>query len=154
MWVSLLTRATGMAGVVVLAALLVAGPSMAFMSTTSTGAGAASTGTMTLTASAVAGANLYPAGSAAVTVTVTNTSPAAPLTVTTIVGNGVASVSGSKGSCDASVVTFTAASLPGTAIAHGASATYAGTVAMSAAASDGCQSGSFALPLLVTGQAG
>ena len=153
MRLSTVCRATGTTGVAVLAVLLASGTSYAFLSTTGTGSGAASTGTVTLTASTVAGAGLYPGGSAAVSVTVTNTSASARLVVISIAGSGT-SVTGGKGTCDPSVVSFTVGSLPGTSIAPGASASYSGTVAMTAAAGDGCQSGSFTVPLHVTGQAG
>ena len=142
-------------GIVVVATgaslLLGTGTSYSYWKAPGTGTGSATTGTMTVTATTTAVSGLYPGANLAVIVTVTNTS-AAGLLVSSIVPGTVAKSGSPKGTCDPTVVTFTARTLPTTKLAAGKTGSYDGTMSMNTLAADGCQGATFTLPLTINGK--
>src|SRR5436190_2340483 len=146
-----MTRIRNRAGVIAIAALctgiVVTGTAYAYWTTTGTGSGSSeSTSTVTLSLTLTAGSGLYPGATSNVSAQVNNTSTSGALTITSLVQNGNTTVQTvGKGTCTATVVTFTAGTLPPTSVAAGSNASVPGTVTMSTAALDGCQGTTFSI---------
>jgi hypothetical protein len=130
-----------------------AGTADAYWKGVGTGSSTVSTGTVSLTATVSPVAGLYPGGSVPVTVTVKNTSTAASMKLSSLAQTGAATIhTAGKASCDPSVVSFSAGTLPTAAIAPNATASAPGSVNMTTAAADGCQGATFAIPLIANGR--
>jgi len=131
-----------------------AGVAFAYWTSTGQGTGSAATGTVTLSASVTGVSGLYPGASVPASVVLTNDNTSNTAMKIQSVTAGTTSVSGGKGSCDPSVVTFTpTTTLPTTtSTAPGADFTVDGNVTMTMAAADGCQGASFSIPLTATGR--
>ena len=143
--------------VVVLGAAIIAvagaGTAAAYWKGAGTGSATTATGTTSLTATVTPVSGLYPGASVPVTVTVKNTSAAASLKVTSLSQAGATTVqTAGKGTCNATVVSFTAGTLPTTVMAPNQTLAVPGTVSMTAAAADGCQGTTFAIPLIANGR--
>lgn len=129
-----------------------AGSAWARFTTSGSGSGQATTGTVSMSLSLTAGSNLFPGSSVSVTVKVTNTSATRSLTLQSLTGGTTTISTAGQGTCDPSVVTFAAGTLPG-AITAGSFANVSGTVSMSAGALTGCQGATFSIPLTAIAQA-
>lgn len=140
-------------GALALALGVGAGPAFAYFASHGSGAGAGKAGTVSLSATVTAGSGLYPGATAPVTVVVKNTSASTALTLESLAQNGTTAIqTAGKGTCDPSVVTFTAGALPTGSVSAGSSVSVTGTVTMATAAADGCQGTTFSIPLQATGQ--
>ncbi|HVY11914.1 MAG TPA: hypothetical protein VHB18_17385 [Mycobacteriales bacterium] len=129
------------------------GTATAYWRVSGGGSTTVATGTVSLTATVSPVAGLYPGGNVPVTITVKNTSAAAGMKLTSISQAGAATVqTAGKGTCNASVVSFTSGTLPTTTIAPNTTVAAPGSVAMSSTAADGCQGTTFAIPLIANGR--
>lgn len=154
-----LSATTQRAATVAMGAAIIAvaltGTAKAYWSRGGTGTGTGSTGTISLTATVTAVSGLYPGATVPVNVTLKNTSPSGNLAVTALSQSGTATIqTAGKGSCSASVVTFTVGTLPSGTLAPNQTGTATGTVTMTTAAADGCQGTTFAIALIATGKLG
>jgi hypothetical protein len=128
-----------------------AGTADAYWKSTGSGTGTASTSTVTISATVTGVTGLYPGSSVPVTVTLKNTSATAGATILTLTQSGSTTIqTAGKGSCTASVVSFTLGTLPSGRLSPGQSGNATGTVSMTTAAADGCQGTTFAVPLTAT----
>jgi hypothetical protein len=143
--------------IVALGAAIVAvgctGAAQAYWSAPGAGTGTAASGTVSLTATVTPVSGLYPGSSIPVSVTLKNTSAAGGLSVTGLSQAGSTTIqTAGKGTCTPSVVSFTAGTLPTGSIAPNQTTAAPGTVTMTAAAADGCQGATFAIPLIANGR--
>lgn len=128
-------------------------PAYAYFTSQGWGTGGGQVGTVSLSTTATAGTGLYPGDKAPVTVVIKNTSAATALTLKSLIQNGATTVQTvGSATCDATVVTFAAGTLPTDPISAGASVNVPGTVTMGTAAATGCQGATFSIPLQATGQ--
>jgi hypothetical protein len=128
-----------------------AGTAEAYWKSTGSGSGTAGTSTVTISATVTGVSGLYPGASVPVTVALKNTSATAGATIVSLVQSGSATIqTAGKGSCAASVVSFTLGTLPSGRLSPGQSGNATGTASMTTAAADGCQGTTFAIPLTAT----